>query len=53
MNLNWGYGSIAFISYKASKNKNRSVTSFPASFSAWFLRKNIFLYYIFLIDQIS
>ena len=35
---------LAFNSYKAfSKNKKRSGTSLPASFSALFLKKNIFL----------
>ena len=35
---------LAFTSYKAfSKNKKRSGTSLPASFSAWFLKKNIFI----------
>ena len=33
---------FAFTSYKAFiKNKKRSETSLPASFSAWFLKKNI------------
>ena len=33
---------LAFTLYKdLLKNKKRSVTIFPASFSAWFLRKNI------------
>ena len=33
---------LAFTSYKAIlKNKNRSGTSLSASFSAWFLKKNI------------
>ena len=35
---------LAFTSYKAFlKNKKRSGTSLPASFSAWFLMKNISL----------
>ena len=47
-----GYGNIlkltcrplAFTSYKASlKNKKRSGTSFLATFSAWFMKKNISL----------
>ena len=33
---------LAFTSFKAFwKNKNRPETSLPASFSAWFLKKNI------------
>ena len=35
---------LSFTSYKAFlNNKKRSGTSFPASFSVWFLEKNIFL----------
>ena len=35
---------IAFTSYKAFlKNKRRPGTSFPASFSTWFSKKNILL----------
>ena len=37
-------GPLAFISYKAFiENKNRSRTRLPDSFSAWFLKKNIYL----------
>ena len=39
---NWG--PLAFTSYKAFlKNKKRSGTSLPTLFSAWFLKKNIYL----------
>ena len=38
------YRAPAFTSYKAFfKNKKRSITSLSASFSAWFLKKNISL----------
>ena len=43
----WGlpqlnYRPISFTSYKAFlKNKKRSGTRFPASFSAWFIKENI------------
>ena len=35
------------------KNKNRSGTSLPAPFSAWFLRKKYLSCYILLTDQLS
>ena len=39
------YRPLAFTSYKALlKNKKRSVTSLLASFSTWFLKKNISLF---------
>ena len=40
------YWSLAFTSFKDFlKNKKRSGTSLPASFSSWFLKKNIFTLY--------
>ena len=39
--LKLSYRPFAFTSYKASLKKKRPVTSLLASFSAWFLNKNI------------
>ena len=45
---------FAFPLYQAFlKNKKRSGTSLPVSFSASFLKKNISLVIFFLTDQIS
>ena len=43
---------LAFTSYKASlKNENRSGTSFPGSFSTWFLKKNISLVIFYYLTK--
>ena len=45
---------LAFTSYKAFlRNKKRSGTTFPASFSRWFIKENIFLYFISWRNLIS
>ena len=47
-------GSLAFTSYKTFlKNKKRSGTSLPASFSGLFFLKKIFSCCVLLPDQIS
>ena len=46
------YRLLAFSWYKAfKKNKKRSVTSFPNSFSAWFLKKNISLVIFYYLSK--
>ena len=43
------YGPLAFISYKAFfKNKRKSGASLAASFSGWFLKKNISVIFYYL-----
>ena len=44
--------TTCFNSYKAFlKNKKSSGTSFPASFSAWFLKKNIFVVKFYYLNK--
>ena len=46
--------TIFFTSYKVClKNKKRSGTSFPASFSAWFLKKNIYVVIFYYLTKLQ
>ena len=45
LKLNWGpLAFTSYIKFFLKKNKKRSRTSLPASFSTWILKKNIFFY---------
>ena len=49
--LKWSCTPLTFTSYKAFlKNKKRSRTSLTASFSAWLLKKNIYLVVFYQIS---